>query len=563
MYKVSGIRARWNDSLLAKAYRLLPKRIRSRYLSQIFFTFLSSVIELTTLLVVYKFLETLTSHGDQVKLFDLTLLGWEYRLSFSGLYILVFSYLLLGLVVRIINQLRLHGLTKATEDELARKFYRNFFCRDFAWHKMNNSSEMVKSVMQDANLLTSGFYIASVNLLSNFMIIVGLLSIFLIVNFSVSIYIIATAVIFYFLLRVLTKERLASYGQKKASAAGSRYKHIAESVNALPEIYVDDQLDNYEGRFLSYTGAYTAAQRGYLIISSVPTMFVESVSLIAVTVFGVFIVDEAVDPEVLAQLMFGVVCATRLIPAVNRIFQAKSTITFTSVFVEQNADSHRGTAPQSAVKIFQFTEKIRLEYASYAIGNAHLCPPITCDLPRGERILIKGRSGSGKSTLIEMICGLLVPTQGSVTIDGHPLNTEFVSSWQQQIAYLPQRSLIKDASIRENITGATQEIPSEQFETVVAMLGLNIIPGGLDRSCGEDGAAISGGQRQRIALARMLLSQKEVIIMDEATNSLDAEAEIELMQKVFAFKSQATFLCISHRPDVCALFDRVIDMEAL
>ena len=537
---------------MKKAYRLLPKEIRCKYLWQIVFSSSSAVIELTTLLIVYKFFELLNSHDNSSQKIELNAFTQTFNLSLTTLYLLVFSYLLFGLAIRVINQLRLHGLTK---------FYRDFFSRDFSWHKTNNSAELVKSVMQDSNLLTSGYFIASVNVISNFIIIIGLVSIFLYINFTVSVCIVAVAIFFYFLLRFFTKKKLTIYGKKKATAAASRYKSISESVKALHEIYIDARLDAYQERFSNFTGTYTSAHRGYSVISSVPTMFVESASLVAVTFFGIFIVDEAVDPESLAQLMFGVVCATRLIPAVNRIFQAKSALTFTSILLEQNTQAKESNDVSPLNTQFKFSDKIHLEEASYSINGERLCPAITSDLRKGERILVKGKSGSGKSTLIELICGLLSPTEGRILIDSKNLGENLVSSWQQQISYLPQRSHIKDASILENIKMGLDDFSQDELDAVVNLLGLNMIPGGVDRSCGEDGVAISGGQRQRIAMARTLLSRKEVIIMDEATNSLDSDGEIELLKKIFQHKGKATFICISHRTDVDQLFDRIINME--
>jgi ABC-type multidrug transport system fused ATPase/permease subunit len=185
----------------------------------------------------------------------------------------------------------------------------------------------------------------------------------------------------------------------------------------------------------------------------------------------------------------------------------------------------------------------------------------------GEAVGFVGQSGSGKSTLIDLMLGLLEPQSGSVLING--LSIEDVEqSWQKAIGYIPQTIFLMDDSLRRNIAigiadkeidelAITEALKSAQLEDFVASL-----PEGIDTVVGERGVRLSGGQRQRIGIARALYHRPSVLVLDEATSSLDTETEHGVMQAVQALQGDKTVIIVAHRLSTVEYCDRLYRLDA-
>lgn len=187
---------------------------------------------------------------------------------------------------------------------------------------------------------------------------------------------------------------------------------------------------------------------------------------------------------------------------------------------------------------------------------------IDLDLPPGGRVVIIGESGSGKSTLAAVLVGLLTPTGGAITVDGHPITTlagSAVASWADQDAHL------FDTSIRQNILLARPEATSAEFEEACAAAGLrewlSELSAGADTAVGEHGQAVSGGQRQRISLARAFLAGRPLIVADEISAHLDEATAETVTAAVMRPDDARCALLITHRPKDAQWADQVLEMS--
>ena len=177
---------------------------------------------------------------------------------------------------------------------------------------------------------------------------------------------------------------------------------------------------------------------------------------------------------------------------------------------------------------------------------------IDLSVPAGAKVLIEGRNGSGKSTLIDLLVGLLNPDAGEILIDQKNINT-IVNQWQKLIGYVPQSIYLTDDSLRNNIAfgvpGNLIEEEKVRKALVTSQLSnfVNNLPEGLDTIVGERGVRLSGGERQRIAIARALYHDPPILILDEATSSLDNFTEKEFMNSVNALQGTKTIIIVAHR----------------
>ena len=164
---------------------------------------------------------------------------------------------------------------------------------------------------------------------------------------------------------------------------------------------------------------------------------------------------------------------------------------------------------------------------------------------------IVGPSGAGKSTLADLLMGLVTPSAGSVCVDDVPLSPERLQAWRRQVGYVSQETFLFHDSVRANLLWAQPEATDDDIwralEQAAADDFVRQLPNGLDTIVGDRGLLLSGGERQRLSLARALLRRPQVLILDEATSSLDSENERRIQAAIDHLHEQITIVVITHR----------------
>jgi ATP-binding cassette subfamily C protein len=209
--------------------------------------------------------------------------------------------------------------------------------------------------------------------------------------------------------------------------------------------------------------------------------------------------------------------------------------------------------------------EIRLEAVdvTFAGGRAAL-HGIDFVLPARSTTALVGPSGAGKSTIADVLGGLLAPDKGRLLIDGEPLDAGARRAWRGQVAYVQQEAVLFSGSVRDNLLWARPEASDAELRRALdpaAALFAYDLPGGLDCDLGEGARQLSGGERQRIALARGLLREPRLLILDEATSAIDAAAEQQVAAAVAALKGTLTVLVIGHRGVLTELAERRIVID--
>jgi ATP-binding cassette subfamily C protein len=188
---------------------------------------------------------------------------------------------------------------------------------------------------------------------------------------------------------------------------------------------------------------------------------------------------------------------------------------------------------------------------SYDSSDSPSLDHVDMQVAPGKTTAIVGSSGAGKSTVADLILGLLKAEQGSVLVDGAPLGSAQMKSWRALIGYVSQETFLFNDTVRFNLEwarpGATEREMLEALESAAALDFVNRLPQGLETTIGERGVKLSGGERQRISLARALLRNPRVLILDEATSSLDSENEKRIYDAIQKLHGSITIVLITHR----------------
>lgn len=190
---------------------------------------------------------------------------------------------------------------------------------------------------------------------------------------------------------------------------------------------------------------------------------------------------------------------------------------------------------------------------------------VTLDIPAGKFTVLVGSSGSGKTTIIDLLARLMSPQSGEIQVDDVPLDELDATAWRRMIGYVPQETVLFNESIALNVSLGDPDIGRADIEDALQRCGawqfIEHLPQGIDSSVGELGAKLSGGERQRIAIARALVRQPQLLILDEPTSMLDAASEEAIWRMVAGLRGQVTILAVSHQPTPLALADRAYRLE--
>lgn len=268
--------------------------------------------------------------------------------------------------------------------------------------------------------------------------------------------------------------------------------------------------------------------------------------------------------------LFGAV-AFRLIPSMNRVISAIQTLryglpvidTLTSELAAANTLG-QGRAGD-AMPLRESIELREVTY-NYLGASAPALDRLSVTIRRGETVGFIGTSGAGKSTLVDVLLGLLAAQAGEVCIDGRDIRAA-MRSWQDQIGYVPQTIFLTDDTLRRNVAFG---LPAEQIDDAAVWRSIRAaqleefvrdLPQGLETMVGERGVRLSGGQRQRIGIARALYHDPAVLVLDEATSSLDTSTEQGVMRAVAALHGEKTIVIVAHRLSTVEHCDRLYKLE--
>ena len=216
-------------------------------------------------------------------------------------------------------------------------------------------------------------------------------------------------------------------------------------------------------------------------------------------------------------------------------------------------------------KVPTFATGCRFEGVAFSHPTKPILNDVSLEIPAGSFTVITGPSGTGKTTLTDLILGLYRPASGDILIDGVSLQEIDLEKWRRMVGYVPQEFILLHDTIFANVTLGDPDIDEPAARAALQAAGawdfVAAQPDGLQSPVGDKGTKLSGGQRQRIALARALVRQPKLLILDEVTSALDPATERDICENIKAIKGNLTVLTISHREAWTNLADRIYRLE--
>ena len=377
----------------------------------------------------------------------------------------------------------------------------------------------------------------------------------------------------YGLALVTARRRLSVHAQEIGEAFGARVKAAQDSIGGIRDIILDRSQERSLEHFRKIDARFMTARADAAFLVAAPRFLVEALGLILIALLAVTIAGRpggiVAALPILGALALG---AQRLLPMMSQLYTGWANLAASRPVIHELAEL--ASLPiddvEDTVDALPLTEAIRLDAVSFAYpGRAGpALHDVSLTIAKGTRVAITGKTGSGKSTLADLVMGLIEPSQGKITVDGQELAGLRLARWQKSIAHVPQAIFLTDDGIAANIA---LSLPGGQIdmdrvrqaaETARLTEFIETLPDGFETRVGERGARLSGGQRQRLALARAIYKDAPALVLDEATNALDYETEVAVLQTLDALRAQGkTIIIVAHRQSMIQGCDVILRLD--
>ena len=485
--------------------------------------------------------------------------------------------LLLLLVVYLIKNLFLSFLifiqTRFTQNLGARfslHLYSTYLQQPYKFHLQHNSALLIRNIYTEVDLFT-GAMTSFLMLLSESFVLIALCTMLFIVE---PLSALAVLLILGFAVggfHRFTRNQIERWGVDRQYHEGFRFLHVQQGLGGVK----DSILLGREKDFINQFSIHNA--KGYRIIQmittlkAIPRLLLEFLAVASIViVFLVMLAQGSKIASILPVLAFFAVTAFRLMPSANRILGAVQNVHYNLPVINVLFQDLQLPIINKKSKELPILFNQTIEISKIGFNYDNTSEPIIKDMSfkinYGELIGIIGPSGSGKSTLVDIILGLLKPSSGEIRIDGLDINKN-LRGWQNNIGYVPQSIYLTDDTLRRNVAFglANKDINEIAINNAIKAAQLegfiNDLPDGLDTLVGEHGVRLSGGQRQRIGVARALYHDPSVLVLDEATSSLDVETEAGVMEAIESLQGKKTIIIVAHRLSTVENCDRIYKLK--
>jgi len=451
-------------------------------------------------------------------------------------------------------------LSHAIGSDMNNAIYKKTLYQPYMVHINRKSSEVIAGIVNKSNQVILSTVLPVLTTISASFILISIISALVAISANVAVVAFSGFGSIYFIVYLLTKNRLTINGRRYNEGVTKVIEVLQGGLGSIRDVLLHGSQESYLKIYREADRHFRRADANIAILGNSPRYIIETFSLVLLAGLA-FNLSGLEDGGVVLMPVLGAIAlgSIRLLSVLQQIYSAWASIRGSSSalqdvlgLLEQPLPEHL-FMPQA--EPMQFSKSIVLRDVGfrYQQNGPDVLTALNLEIPKGSRLGLVGATGCGKSTLIDILMGLLRPTNGFLEIDGESVSEGNLHTWQMHIAHVPQAIFLSDASVMENIAFGipVKDIDIDRVRLAAEQAQISETIERWNRKyetrVGERGVLLSGGQRQRIGIARALYKRADVIVFDEATSALDTNTEEAVMRAIDGLSSDLTVIMIAHR----------------
>jgi len=468
--------------------------------------------------------------------------------------------------------------TASCQMRLARELLERCIHAPYSWFLGRNSLVLSRLVYDDVVFWSRAFVQRLMMMVNDVLVVVMGVVLVLALSRRTGLLVLTAVALLAFASVRLTRPLLTRLAEQKRVALDATLLTANQALTGIKDIKLSSRESYFSELFRAAYATVSGTHAGLNVWQETPAVIMRTLEQVTLVALALAFWRTGVGGgQIATQLGLLIVVTTKVVPAVSALSSAVGSllnalphvrgIRETLASIEREAGhARRPTVGGVAVGEWQ---RVRFEGVGYRYpGSAEWAlRDVTLELGRAGAYGIVGRSAAGKSTLVDILVGLLDPTEGRMQVGATPMSALDARDWQRRIGYVPQAPFITDDSLRANVAFGVPRALADDRRVIECLRLANLadlpdeLEHGLDTRMGERGARLSGGQRQRVAIARALFNRPEILVLDEATSALDTLSEGEILAALKNLRGQVMIVTIAHRLSTVAPSDEIFVLE--
>jgi ABC-type multidrug transport system fused ATPase/permease subunit len=457
------------------------------------------------------------------------------------------------------------------QSNLSQRLFAGYLRQPYSFHLQRNSAQLIHNTIGQVSDITNVIQ-QGMMLITELLVLFGIATLLLSVEPLGALLVVSIFGLAGWGFNHLTRHHILRWGKARQFHEGLRLQHLQQGLGGAKDVKLLGRESDFLAQYRLHTVGSTRVAGRQATLQVLPRLWLELLAVVGLAVLVLVMIGQGKPlAALLPTLGLFAAAAFRLMPSVSRMLGAVQNVRFSLPVIDTLHAEFRlleGTKPLLSGHPLQFQNALTLDRVDYHYPEteARALSGISLSIPWGTSVGFVGGSGAGKSTLVDVILGLLTPASGIVKVDGVDIQSN-LRGWQDQIGYVPQSIFLTDDTLRRNIAFGLSPDQIDEAAVWRAIYAAQLVqfvddlPQGLDTVVGERGVRLSGGQRQRIGIARALYHDPPVLILDEATSSLDTHTERGVMDAVRALQGDKTLIIIAHRLSTVEHCDHLFCLE--
>ena len=480
--------------------------------------------------------------------------------------IFVFIILLISFIILTLNQYLISIYSQILGNDLRSSIYKFYISQPWLYHSKSNTAIYVNKILAETGRVTNNIIFNILNINSKLFTGLSILIFLTIYNFKVAIVVVSFIGTMYLLIYFIIRRRLVFYGEQQSKLNEILFKVLNESFLGIKETIIYGKKKYYFDKFTSVGKKFGLVIAKGQFLSTAPKQILEflAISIILILILIMVINNESNFNDALPAISIYIFAGYKLLPIFQAIYHGTSQLKSNFYAIEriefELKESGKYQLDNENIltknkEYFNETKDYLIKFNDVSFSYKDIekaILKINFKIKKNTLNFIVGPSGSGKSTLLDLILGLIFPTEGEINLGNNKLSSENCRYWHHNIGYVGQNIFLIDDTIRENIcfNDVNKKFDEKKFDKALRLSNVNAFTqdmiDGVETIVGERGIKLSGGQRQRVAIARALYQDKKILILDEATASLDGISEKFIIDQLKELSKDITIIIVTH-----------------